>query len=273
MSKCLREIRAGRLRYAVLYTQSSIADAPKTRADKCQATTAARQKINLRHSWQQLEVVLFNDFCRDDFLVTLTYDNDHLPPDRPAAGKRVRAFLSKLRASRKKREAELKYVYVTEDKHGDARLHHHMVLNGTGKDLDELRSLWPDGHIHIQNLRPREFGYLARYLTKEAREYGKTIGKKTWVPSRNLKRPEQPKPEIVPDLVTLTLPPDADPLESSGGEIRIGEYGSYSYIKYLIRDGEDYRQPREQSTDPEEDLTRWHVEPRSGRKLNKAIKI
>lgn len=269
MSKCLREIRAGRLGYAVLYTQSSIADAPKTRAEKCQATSAARQKINLRHSWQQLEVVLFSNFGRDDFLLTLTYDDDHLPADREAAVKRLRKFLAKLREARRKRGQELRYVYVTEDKHGDGRLHHHLVVNGTGRDLDELRALWPDGYAHVQNLRPREFGYLARYLTKEARDYGKIISKKTWVPSRNLTRPVQPKPETVPDLMTLSVPPNADPLESSGGEIRIGEYGTYSYIKYLIRDGEDYRPPREQSQDPEEDLSQWSVAPR-GRKSNKA---
>ena len=155
---------------------------------------------------------------------------------------------------------ELRYIYVTEDKHGDGRVHHHLVINGTGHDLDELRALWPDGHIHVQNLRPREFGYLARYLTKEAREYGKQLGKKTWVSSRGLKRPVQPKAEVVPDLMTLTVPPNADPLESSGGEVRLGEFGCYAWIKYIYRDPEDYRLPREVSGDPEEDLTAWRRE-------------
>ena len=268
MSKVLREIRAGRLGYAVLYTAPSIADAPKVRAEKCRASSEARQKLNLRYSWQQLELVLFSNFCRDDFHVTLTYDNDHLPPDRPSAVKRLKKFLSKLWEARRKRGQELRYVYVTEDKHGDGRLHHHLVVNGTGRDLEELRSLWPDGHLHIQNLRPRDFGYLARYLTKEARDYGKQLGKKTWVCSRGLKRPVQPKAERVPDLMTLTIPPNADPLESSGGEVRMGEYGTYSYVKYLLRSEEDYRLPREVSPDLEEDLSLWSAE--RGRKLQKA---
>ena len=85
MSKVLREIRAGRLGYAVLYTAPSIADPPKARAEKCRATTEARQKINLRTSWQQLEATLFSNFGRDDFMVTLTYDPEHLPADRAAA--------------------------------------------------------------------------------------------------------------------------------------------------------------------------------------------
>ena len=272
MSKVLREIRAGRLGYAVLYTAPSIADAPKARGERCRATSEARQKINLRKSWQQLEVTLFANFCRDDFLVTLTYDPSHLPADRAAAVGRLRKFLARVRAARRKRGQEILYIYVTEDKHGDGRVHHHLVVNGTGRDLDELRALWPDGFVYAQNLRPREFGYLARYLTKEAREYGKQIAKKTWVPSRNLKRPEQPRAETVPDLMTLTLPPNADPLESSGGEVRVGEYGTYSYIKYLLRDGEDYRLPREISQDPEEDLTRWAGE-RRGAKIAQGLKI
>ena len=260
MSKVLREIRAGRLGYAVLYTAPSIADPPKARAEKCRATTEARQKINLRTSWQQLEATLFSNFGRDDFMVTLTYDPEHLPADRAAAVRRLRKFLAKLREARRKRGQDLRYIYVTEDKHGDGRVHHHLVINGTGHDLDELRALWPDGHIHVQNLRPREFGYLARYLTKEAREYGKQLGKKTWVSSRWLKRPVQPKAEVVPDLMTLTVPPNADPLESSGGEVRLGEFGCYAWIKYIYRDPEDYRLPREVSGDPEEDLTAWRRE-------------
>lgn len=271
MSKCLREIRAGRLGYAILYTQPSIADAPRARAEKSRATTEARQKINLRMSWQQLELLLFSNFGRDDFLLTLTYDQDHLPADRGIAVKRLRRFIPSLRAARRKRGYTLKYVYVTENKHGEGRLHHHMVVNGTGCDLDELRSLWPDGHVYIQNLRPREFGCLARYLTKEARDYGKAAGKKTWVASQNLKRPNRPKAEIVPDLMTLSVPPNADPLESSGGEIRIGEYGTYSYIKYIIRDGEDYRPPREASGEQEEDLTMWPPERSRAKSISSQI--
>ncbi len=262
MSKVLRELRAGRLGYAVLYSQSSIADPPRARAEKSKATTEARQKINLRTSWQRLELTLHSNFGRDDFLVTLTYDDAHLPSDRAEAVKRVKKFLTQVRTIRRKRGQELKYIYVTEDKHGEGRLHHHLVINGTGRDLDELRALWPDGHVHIQNLRPRDFGYLARYLTKEPREYGKRLGAKTWSCSQNLQKPEKPKAEVVPDLMTLAVPPNADPLESSGGEVRLGEFGTYSYIKYILRSPEDYRPPRELSTDPEVDFSPWTAEGR-----------
>lgn len=273
MSKVLREIRAGRLGYAVLYTAPSIADSPKVRAEKCQATSAARQKINLRRSWEQLELLLYENFGRNDFHLTLTYDNDHLPADKEKAVALLKKYFVDIRASRRKRKGDLRYLYVTENKHGEGRIHHHVVLNGTG-DLEELRALWPYGHIHVQNLRPRDFGHLARYLTKEARDYGKRLGAKTWVCSRNIRRPKPAKPETVPDLMTLAVPPNADPLEASGGEVRVGEYGTYSYIKYLYRDPEDYRLPREVSTDPEEDLSLWSLTPRPrGRKTEQGLKL
>lgn len=257
MSKCLREIRAGRLGYAVLYTRSSIADAPRARAEKSRATSLARQKINLRRSWEQLELILFGNFGRNDLLLTLTYDDEHLPPDRAQAVRRVKKYLDTLRKTRKRRGQTLKYVYVTEDKHGDGRLHHHMVVNGTGHDIEDLRALWPDGYVKINNIRPRELGDLARYLTKEPREYGKAKNRRTWSASQNLKRPERPKPQIVSDLVTLSVPAGAETVESSGGDIRIGEFGTYAYIKYIYLDPSDLAAPREISNDPDEDWSLW----------------
>ncbi len=266
MSKCLREIRSGRLGYAVLYTRSSIADPPRARAEKSMATSLARQKINLKRSCQQLELILFGNFGRDDFFITLTYDDEHLPAERAKAVKRVKKFLSDLRKARKKRGQQLKYVYVTEDKHDDARVHHHLVINGTGHDIDEMRALWPDGHSYINNIRPRELGNLAGYFTKEPREYGQIKNRRTWNASQNIKRPEQPKPQMVSDLMTLTVPAGAETLESSGGDIRIGEYGTYAYIKYIFPDTGDLLAPREPSYDPEVDYNRWQRESRKKKK-------
>lgn len=63
------------------------------------------------------------------------------------------------------------------------RLHHHMVVNGTGADLDVLRSLWPYGEVELEPLDTWQ-GYeaLAKYLTKEPRSWasrrlGRGIGR------------------------------------------------------------------------------------------------
>ena len=56
--------------------------------------------------------------------------------------KRQRSFLSKLRKARKPRGQLLHYIYVTEGGCPGGRLHHHLVVNSTGEDLEEIRRLW-----------------------------------------------------------------------------------------------------------------------------------
>ena len=114
MSKTLKQVRAGRLVYAVVYTTPSALDPPKARAQKQRASTAAREKLNARTSFQKLERTLAANFDNGDLYLTLTYDDKHLPEDREAAIRRIRSFLSKLRKARKARGQLLHYIYVTE---------------------------------------------------------------------------------------------------------------------------------------------------------------
>ena len=145
----------------------------------------AQMTINANRSWQRLELLLAANFGRRDLHVVLTYDDEHLPANRQAAVKRVRKMLPQLRAVRKSRGQELKYIYVTEQLSSEGgRLHHHLIINGTGADLDVLRSLWPYGEVELEPLDTWQ-GYeaLAKYLTKEPRELGKPeVGRGTGRP-------------------------------------------------------------------------------------------
>ena len=102
MGKILRKIRSGRLVCAVVYTAPAAGDSPRQRAQKRQASTAAREKLNARTSFQKLERTLAANFDDGDLFLTLTYDDKHLPDGRDAAVRRIRSFLSRLRI----------YVYV-----------------------------------------------------------------------------------------------------------------------------------------------------------------
>ena len=68
----------------------------------------------------------------------------------------------------------MRYIYVTEGWHG--RLHHHMVANGVGpEDLEEIRSLWQyGGCIRAEPVDVHYYRELAKYLAKEAREFGRS---------------------------------------------------------------------------------------------------
>ena len=244
--KTLKQVRAGRLVCAVIYTTPGPGEPPRVRAQKQRASTAARERLNARTSFQKLERTLAANFDNGDLYLTLTYDDKHLPENRDKAVRKVRAFLSKLRSARKARGQPLRYIYVTEGCCPGGRLHHHLVLNATGDDLEEIRRLWIYGNnVELRRLTfDRDYTYedLASYLTKEPRQWGNPqVGERTWTPSLGLARPE-PESECVPDYMTLTAPPEAVVVHQEG-PIRNG-YGEYTWIKYLLPRQPGRKRPR-----------------------------
>lgn len=238
MAKRMKTVTAGRLVYAVAYTMALPSDSGAARAEKKRVSSAARKAMNLTHSWQKLELTLAANFGRRDLHVVLTYNDEHLPPTRERARQLLRKFLKQLRAWRKARGLDLKYIYVTEEYTDTGqRLHHHVVLNGTGQDYSIIRELWPYGtDIDIERLDNWD-GYeaLARYLTKEPAEHGKPhVGDRVWTPSLGLVKPKV-EHQIIPDNVTVTPPPGAKILEHSK-YARENQYGTFEYIKYILPD-------------------------------------
>lgn len=246
VGKTLKQVRAGRLVCAVVYTTAAAGDSPRARTQKQRASTAARDKLNARTSFQKLERTLAANFDNGDLFITLTYDDTHLPEDREAAIRRIRSFLSKLRKARKPRGQLLHYIYVTEGGCPGGRLHHHLVVNSTGEDLEEIRRLWIYGdNVEVRRLEFNQghtYEDLASYLTKEPREWGHPqVGERTWTPSLGLARTE-PETETVPDYVTLTAPPEAVILQNEG-PVRNG-YGEFAWIKYMLPYQPDRRRAR-----------------------------
>lgn len=230
MAKRKKTITAGCIVKTILYTAPEPRDGERARAEKSRMTTAAQKAMNDKTARCRLEMLLAANFVGKDLFITLTYRNADLPTTRAAAVKNVRKFLKQLREHRKARGQVLKYVYTTEEKHGEGRLHHHLVINATERDIETIRSLWPYGDIiDLVYVRDRYYDTLARYMTKESVE-GRPVGAQMWTRSRNL---EQPVVEscFVPDDTALAVPPGCFVLER---EEKATEYGSYSYIKYRV---------------------------------------
>lgn len=241
----LKQIRCGRLVCAVVYTGPSPGDLPKQRAQKQKASSAARERLNAKTSYEKLERCLADNFDNGDLLVTLTYDNDHLPDTKKKAVGRVRTWLSKARAARKARGQPLHYIYVTEGCYPSGRIHHHLVMDATGDDLEELQRMWPHGKIEIQRLtfdRHNTYEDLASYLTKEPREWGHPkVGERTWTPSLGLTRSE-PETVQVPDMLTLSAPPEAITVSQDGPHQN--GWGEWCWIKYLLPYDPSRRRPK-----------------------------
>ena len=222
MSKAIKHITAGLLHIEVIGTIPERPPGRRGRAARNCVTSPAQQFYNDKCSWRELELRIAGNFQRA-LVLALTYDEAHLPEDKRAADRYFSKFIRRYRDARKKRGLPLKYIYVTEGFHdkraadwleGDGelehrRLHHHMIVDITGEDdLEEIRSLWQGGgYIRAEPLDVHYYRELAKYMTKEAREFGRPKpGERTWRASRNLQNPEVEYIEIPSDSVTLAPP-------------------------------------------------------------------
>ena len=229
--KAIKHITAGLLHIEVIGQVPERPPGPRGRAGRSRPTSAAQQFYNDKCSWRELELLVAANFGRRARVLTLTYDDLNLPADKGAADRELARFIRRYRAVLRRRGQELRYIYVTEGFHErrgydwigedgtleDRRLHHHMVIEGTGpEDLEEIRSLWTGGgYIRAEPLDVHYYRELAKYLTKEVREFGRPQpGARTWRASRNLQRPEVEYIEIPSDSVTLMPPYGAVDYES-----------------------------------------------------------
>lgn len=265
MSRAIKHITAGMLHIEVIGTVPERPPGSRGRASRCKPTSAAQQFYNDKCSWRSLELLLAANFGRRARVLTLTYDDRHLPQDKPAADRELARFIRRYRAVLRRRGTELQYIYVTEGFHErrgydwigedgsleDRRLHHHMVINITGEDdLEEIRSLWGGGgYIRAEPLDVHYYRELAKYLTKEAREFGRPKpGERTWRCSRNLRKPTVEYIEIPSDSVTLAPPYGAVDYEQFCERNPYG-YGDCIGARYLLfpaaeRPGYSYTTPR-----------------------------
>lgn len=223
---------AGRLMTGVVYSVANSRDTEQKRAQKTQVSTLARERMNLKYSWQKLEWLMAANFDYRDQMLTLTYDKDHTPENRAEAIKHYRKWIKAVRSMRREVTGEaVLYIYCTEGQHGDKRLHHHLIINGGGTDNAKLAELWPYGNVDFEPIGKLGYTKLAQYLTKEPREQGIwEVGERTWIPSMHLKRPK-PDRGWCPDSFTLTPPPGATVLFSDTVH---NEWGEYSYLKCLL---------------------------------------
>lgn len=239
--KMKKILTAGALVKEVIYTRAAGRENAKVRAAKRKASTEAQQLMNAKYSWQKLELMLAANFVPGDLVVTLTYDDAHLPADRAAANARLKRFRKDLSEARRGRGQELRMIWTTENATGGGRWHHHLVVNTTGEDFEEIARLWGCGaELEIRKLqadREKNYESLARYMCKEARE---RPGLRSWSYTRSCRHPEI---EVfpVPDDTELAAPEDAILMEDVAKRT---EYGSFHYIKYLATDAKTLRRQR-----------------------------
>ncbi len=230
MAKFKKIIVAGPLVIESVYPAPNPRDSEGVRQGKKALSSQAQQRMNLKYAFQKLELEIAANFGAKDLFLTVTYDDPHLPRSRKEACKQIQALFRKLRLERKAKGQDLRYIYVTEHKHGDARWHHHVLLNSTGEDYELIQKLWKYGNVNFKQIeisRDKNYETLAKYLCKEQRD---NIGTRLWSCSRNLHKPEKDCFRV-PNDTPLTPPPDVTVLADTGDVTTA--YGHYRYVKYL----------------------------------------
>lgn len=222
---------AGPLVKEVLYDRVAPREGARIRQQKRKASSEAQQRLNARLSWEKLELMLAANFVPGDLVVTLTYDDAHLPKDRAAALARLKRFREQMTKARRRRGKDLRMIWATENAHEFGRWHHHVVLNAAGgKDFSEILGAWPYGtNVEIRKLqidREKNYESLARYMAKEARE---RPGLRSWSTTRNCRKPETETFRVTDD--TVLRPPDGVIVVAE--EARRTEFASWAFVKYL----------------------------------------
>lgn len=170
----------------------------------------------------------------DGIFYTLTFDNDHLPPNRAGVQRVWDAFLKRLR--RWARKPVEYYVYRIEGLHGGHRYHIHAFLRDQDFPPAVVQFLWTWGNAYDtpwdQKRVLAEPGYrgLAIYFTKETPE----VGRHPWNCSRALSR-MIPQPEVSRCKSGAIRPPAGAVLLPTNSRDRpqLGDWGLYSYMRFL----------------------------------------
>lgn len=200
----VRTIRSGNV---IEKTQFYVGER-KVRSDRRKGSSSrAKMEANRTAAVRLLARTINCNWTQGDLLLTLEYDEPHLPQNTAESDKLAALFWRRLSRELKRVGVKVRGFWLTADKEertGDqARLHVHAVLSSEGTEIKweeetgqflsckigtrELSELWGLGGVHVEPLRAQDdYTPLAIYLLRQAAE---APDGKRWHPSRGLKKP------------------------------------------------------------------------------------
>lgn len=133
---------------------------------KCPCGRCMACRINKKRLWTHR--ILLESYCHSSSLfVTLTYNDEHLPPDLSVHPEDVQKYIKRLRKSLSPK----KFRYFLVGEYGDKswRPHYHLALFGLGiEDMKAVEDAWQKrGFVHIGDITEKSAGYIAGYATKK----------------------------------------------------------------------------------------------------------
>jgi hypothetical protein len=225
----LKEIKAGDQLEIEIYPQFRTMDEVPAEGQQIKKdNSTAQRNLNDKNARKYVERLINENFTDNDLWITLTYDDDHLPPDGDidAAVKNMQRYIKRINSRRKKRGLEnCKYIYVTEyNPDEEIRWHHHLVMDGD-MDMDTIEKAWGQGSRNeVRRLVKDENGLsgMANYIVKEKE---RIKSEKRWNSSQNLKKPD------------VRVVHSKRPAAKQGSYKKIG-----SYVDAMVRNRENIRE-------------------------------
>ena len=164
-------------------------------------TSAAKRDSNAKAAVRVLARKLNCNCQGGDILLTVKFDDAHLPADHKGVDKAVENFMRRLKRAMQKLGRDVRAIIVPSDIDGatgrPVRAHAHIVLMGSGIRFCEgkwlvgdkpLQAIWGNGSAYAEPLHDQpDYTPLAVYLMRQAR---RGENEKKWTCTRNLLEPE-----------------------------------------------------------------------------------
>lgn len=214
------------------------------------SSTLSKMDANMNQAVRRLARILNCNFTTKDLLVTLTYDDEHIPASIEEADKACSLFMRRLNRELALSEVKARSVWVTADKDSKTgkpvRLHHHIVLSGDGIILKtegkvlngyvgigrNLTEVWKAGFVNIEQLSQQDdYTPIAAYLVKQTINVPDA---KKWHTSRGMEKPVLVSETIVECSSELKAPGGADVKEVGHYDAETGTH----YIRYIRKQKE-----------------------------------
>lgn len=113
-------------------------------------STAAQQRYNDKKQKEKLVLKAENTYGNGSWMVTYTFDKDHIPDCAQTAAKKIKAAVRNTKKDFKSKKCECAYMGAVEigSKGG---LHIHMMYPfHSKKDMEIFKKYWPFGHVDVK---------------------------------------------------------------------------------------------------------------------------
>ena len=165
------------------------------RRGRFRPTSEDQKRLNEKYSMLRLQMLVHENFDRNDFRLDLTYSDRYLPADEEQFVRDYKNFIARVRRLYQRAGVEFKYIVVPAYS-GDGRPHVHLIVKG-GVKYDDVAECWGMGRVNFDRLEFDECGVIdLSFYYGSQKKAGKTDtiherakGQRRWSGSRNLRKP------------------------------------------------------------------------------------